>query len=71
MPEAATISAVERCAGVIGKFCAEAVVANPPPTTIAASATIVRVVRPKAALEGAISFSSALDKVLAILSSSP
>ena len=37
----------------------------------AAQAAIARVVRPKAALVGAISFSSALDKLLAILDSSP
>jgi hypothetical protein len=55
----------------MGKFCAEAVEANPPPTISAAHAAIVRVVRPKAALFGAISFSSALDKLLAILASSP
>jgi hypothetical protein len=56
---------------VIGKFCAAAVLANPPPTINAADATIVRVVRPKAAFDGAISFSSTLDKLLAILASSP
>jgi hypothetical protein len=55
----------------MGKFCALAVLANPPPTISAAQAAIVRVARPKAALVGAIWFSSALDKLLPILASSP